>query len=351
MLQPTFHRLRVASVQPLTDDAVALTFEVPEHLRADYAFLAGQHITILGRDGGRRSFSLCAAPSTGVLRIGVKRIEGGAFSDEVVGELQVGDELDVMTPAGGFVAVPDPARRASYVAIAAGSGITPILSMVAALLEGEPQSSVTLIYANRTAASVMFIEEVQDLKDRFLSRLQVLHVLSREECEAPMLSGRLDAERLGALLAAFVDAERVDDWFLCGPQPMVAELSGMLTDAGLGRVHSELFHAEAPVRRPLSEVDTADGAARVTIRLAGRATEFSLHPNGPSVLEAAVAVRQDLPFACKGGVCGTCRAHLAEGTVAMDLNYALEPQDVAQGYVLTCQSHPTSARVVLDYDA
>lgn len=348
----TFHPLEVAEIEPLTDDSVAITFAVPADLADAYTFLPGQHLTVLCDDDVRRSFSICAAPSEGRLRIGVKRLPGGAFSDRTVGRLAPGDVLQVMTPAGRFVAQPDPTRAASYVAIAAGSGITPVLSIVRALLEEEPASTVTLVYANRTSRSVMFLEEVHDLKDRFTSRLQLLHVLSREGRDAELLSGRLDGERLEAILDAFVDRKAVDEWFLCGPQAMVEELRGVLVAAGAERVHTELFHAEptaAPRAAPVpSELA---GAASVSVRLDGRTTDLALAPDGPSVLEAAMQVRGDVPFACKGGVCGTCRAKVVEGTVVMDLNYALEPEEVAQGYVLTCQSHPTSARVVLDYDA
>jgi len=347
-----FHPLRVAAVDELTDDAVAITFEVPDELRDDYAFRHGQHLSIRGADDVRRSFSICTAPSSGVLRIGVKRLPGGAFSDGVVGALRIGDELEVMTPAGRFTSELDPGAARRYVAVAAGSGITPVLSILAAILEGEPRSQVVLVYANRTSRSVMFLDEVHGLKDRFPERFQILHVLSREQQDVELLSGRLDADRFRAVIEAFGLGD-ADDWFLCGPQQLVTELRTVLGDLGAGRVHTELFHADPAPRAPVASlVDGGDeDAAAVTIRLDGRASDFPLRPDGPPVLEAALAVRSDLPFACKGGVCGTCRARLIEGTVQMDVNYALEPEEVERGYVLTCQSHPTSATVVLDYDA
>ena len=347
-----FHRLRVARVDELTEDSVAITFDVPDHLRDDYAFVHGQHLTIRGGDDVRRSYSLCTPPSSGVLRIGVKRLPGGAFSEGVVDRLVVGDELEVMTPAGRFTTELDPTSARRYVAVAAGSGITPVLSIAAAVLEGEPGSFLTLVYANRTSRSVMFLDEVHDLKDRFPDRFQIVHVLSREEQDVELLSGRLDGERFSRLLDTIVPGEGVDDWFLCGPQQMVEELRGVLAARGAGRVHTELFHADPVPRAPVTAlVDGADGAASVTIRLDGRASDFPLRPDDVPVLEAALRVRSDLPFACKGGVCGTCRARLVEGTVQMDANYALEPEELERGYVLTCQSHPTSAKVVLDYDA
>lgn len=352
-MSATFHSLRVAAIDELTDDSVALTFDVPPALAADFRFLPGQHLSIRGGDDVRRSYSLCTSPSSGVLRIGVKRLPGGAFSEGVVSRLVVGDELDVMTPAGRFTVAVDPTARRTYVAIAAGSGVTPVLSIVAAILEGEPGSSVTLVYANRTHRSVMFLDEVHDLKDRFPARFQIVHVLSREQQEVELLSGRLDGERLSAILAALLPPADVDQWFLCGPQQLVVELRSTLSSLGVpsSHVHTELFHADPVPRAPVAVIaGSTDGAAHVTIRLDGRSSSFDLRPDGSPVLDAAMAVRSDLPFACKGGVCGTCRARLVEGTVAMDANYALEPDEIEQGYVLTCQSHPTSERVVLDYD-
>ena len=347
-----FHHLRVAAIDELTDDSVAITFEVPDELRADYAFAHGQHLNIRGGDDVRRSYSICTPPSSGVLRIGVKELPGGAFSQDVVGRLRVGDQLEVSTPAGRFTTQLDPDSARHYVAIAAGSGITPVLSIIAAILEGEPGAFVTLVYANRTSRSVMFLDEVHDLKDRHPDRFQIIHVLSRETQDVELLSGRLDADRLRGILDSLIPAKEVDDWFLCGPPLMVVELGGVRADVGATRVHTELFHAEPVPRAPVAALaDGAEGAASVTIRLDGRASEFSLRPDDVGVLEAGLRVRSDLPFACRGGVCGTCRARLLEGTVQMDANYALEPDEIEKGYVLTCQSHPTSAKVVLDYDA
>ncbi|HEU4811972.1 MAG TPA: 1,2-phenylacetyl-CoA epoxidase subunit PaaE [Nocardioides sp.] len=349
-----FHPLRVAAIDELTDDAVAVTFAVPEELADDYAFTHGQHLNIRSSDEVRRSYSICTPPSSRVLRIGVKRLPGGAFSEGVLEGLRVGDTLEVMPPAGRFTTRLDPAARKVYVAIAAGSGITPVLSIVAAILEGEPGSAVTLIYANRTHRSVMFLDEVHDLKDRFAERLQIIHVLSREAQDVELFSGRLDGDRLRRILDALVPPDEVDDWFVCGPQQMVEELRATIVEAGGDptHIHSELFHADPVPRAPVARLaGGAEGAAHVTIRLDGRASDFDLRPDDVPVLEAALRVRSDLPFACKGGVCGTCRAKVVEGSVTMDVNYALEPEELESGYVLTCQSHPTAERVVLDYDA
>ncbi|MBO0844904.1 MAG: phenylacetate-CoA oxygenase/reductase subunit PaaK [Nocardioides sp.] len=353
MAKPQFHPLPVASVEPLTDDSVAITFAVPPELADDYRFKHGQHVTIRGDDGERRSFSICTTPRSGVLTIGVKKLPGGAFSEGVVGALHPGDELDVMTPAGRFTTHLDPASEKTYVAIAAGSGITPLLSIVSTTLEEEPQARVMLLYANRTHRSVMFLDELHDLKDRFPDRFWLVHVLSREQQDVELFSGRLDGDRLTRILKELMPAEEVDAWFLCGPQQMVLDLRQVLFDHGVDEhaVHTELFHADPVPRAPESVSSSVAGAAQVTIKLDGRASDFELRPDGPGVLEAALEVRSDLPFACRGGVCGTCRAKLVEGTVAMDVNYALEPEEIEDGYVLTCQSHPTSERVVVDYDA
>ena len=352
-MSASFHALRVSAIDELTEDAVAITFEVPADLADAYSFTGGQHLSIRGGDDVRRSYSLSAAPSSGLLRIGVKRLPGGAFSEGVVDRLRVGDTLDVMTPAGRFTPALDATARTSYVAIAAGSGITPVLSIVAAILEGEPGAAVSLIYANRTQRTVMFLDEVHDLKDRFPERLQVVHVLSRETQDVELLSGRLDGARLRRILDTLLPATEVDEWFLCGPRQLVVELrEAIQAGGGRGRIHTELFHADPAPRAPVGDLaGRVEGASHVTIRLDGRGSDLDLRPDGVSVLEAALRVRADLPFACKGGVCGTCRAKVVEGEVVMDANWALEPDEVARGYVLTCQSHPTSKRLVVDYDA
>ncbi len=352
-----FHPLAVASVEPVTDDSVAITFDVPDALREDYAFTHGQHLTIrteLAGDDVRRNYSICSPEGSGVLKVAVKRLPGGAFSEHALDVLRPGDVLDVMTPTGRFFTELNPAARRHYACVAAGSGITPVLSIVASTLAAEPQSSLTLVYANRTHKSVMFLEEVEDLKDRYAERFQLLHVLSREPQEVELFSGRLDADRMGRILGGLLPPDTVDEWFLCGPFAMVSELRALLVRLGVPKraVHAEVFHVESapPVRR--TPVETTDeSGAKVTITLDGRRSSFTLPPDGPVVLDAALQVRSDAPFACKGGVCGTCRAKVVEGSVTMDTNWALEPDEVDKGYVLTCQSHPTSDTVVLDYDA
>jgi ring-1,2-phenylacetyl-CoA epoxidase subunit PaaE len=341
----------------VTDDAVALTFEVPTELADDYAFTAGQHLTIrtaLAGDDVRRSYSICSPAGSGVLRVAVRRLPGGAFSEHALEVLRPGDVLDVMTPSGRFVTELDPARRRHYGCVAAGSGITPVLSVVATALAREPLSSVTLVYANRTQRSVMFLEELADLKDAHPDRLQLVHVLSREPQQAELLSGRLDGPRMRRILAALLPPDTVDEWFLCGPQGLVSDVRAVLRSVGVpaGDIHAEIFHVEGAARRPVRRTPVAGGAgAQVTVRLDGRTSAFRLAADGPVVLDAVLAVRPDAPFACKGGVCGTCRAKVIEGSVEMDTNWALEPAELDSGYVLTCQSHPTTGTLVLDYDA
>jgi ring-1,2-phenylacetyl-CoA epoxidase subunit PaaE len=351
-----FHELRVAGVTPLTEDSVCISFDVPPELAGDYDFIQGQHVTVrtsLAGDDVRRSYSICAPAGSGLLRIGVKVLPGGHFSGFAAGRLAVGDVLEVMTPSGHFHTELDAAHRKHYAAIAAGSGITPILSIVASTLAHEPKSRFTLIFANRTSRTIMFLEELEDLKDRYRGRFHLIHVLSREAQDAELLSGRLDAARLTKINETLLPVETVDDWFLCGPFEMVADLREALLDQRVEprRVHTELFHVEAkPPERQPTVADSGEGA-QVEINLDGRRSTFRLKGNDVPVLEAALRVRSDAPYACKGGVCGTCRARLISGTVEMDGNYALEPEEIAKGYVLTCQSHPTSESVVLDYDA
>jgi ring-1,2-phenylacetyl-CoA epoxidase subunit PaaE len=357
--RPVFHELRVATVDRLTDDAVAVTFQVPDELREVFTFQAGQHLTVRRLVDGvdvRRSYSICSTPEelarTGRLRIGVKQVSGGAFSTYAQ-TLHEGDAVDVLPPLGHFTTAFDPSRARHYTALVAGSGITPVLSLVATALAAEPESRFTLVYGNRYARSVMFAEELADLKDRYPARLHVVHVLSREPQDAELLSGRIDAGRLERLLDSLVPADSVDEWFLCGPYGMVIDAKTVLGGRGVpdDRIHTELFHVEdAPVERRAPEASADRGDAEVTILLDGRASTFTMRGD-ERVLDAALRVRGELPYACKGGVCSTCRAKLVEGEVTMARNFALEPDELAAGYVLTCQSSPVTDFLKVDYDA
>jgi ring-1,2-phenylacetyl-CoA epoxidase subunit PaaE len=349
-----FHPLRIAALDRLCEDAVAVTFEVPDPLTADFAFKAGQSLTLRQLVDGsdeRRSYSICS-PVGGPLRIAVREVPGGLFSGQLVRRTAVGDVLEVLPPSGLFTA--DPAVPAHHVLLAAGSGITPMLSIAATVLAAHPDSSVTLLYGNRRSDTVMFADELADLKDRYLDRFELVHVLSREARDAELLSGRLDTERVRALLGALVDTDRVGHWWLCGPFGMVAEVRELLAALGVApeRVHQELFHAEdEPItERPAEQEPDPEGYSEVTLVLDGRRSVLRL-PRERSVLDGAQQSRPDLPFACKGGVCGTCRALCTEGEVEMRRNFALEEKELAAGYVLTCQARPVSDRVTVDYDA
>ncbi len=357
--RPVFHDLRVSAVDQLTHDAVAVTFDVPQPLRDEFAFRAGQHVTVRRLVDGedvRRSYSICSTPAElerrGVLRIGVKVLPGGSFSRYAAQALRPGDVVAVLAPLGHFTTAFAPDRVRRYAALVAGSGITPVLSLVATGLAVEPASRFTVVYANRYARSVMFADELADLKDRYPDRLHLVHVLSRETQLAPLLSGRLDADRLGALLDALLPPADVDEWFLCGPQGLVLDTRDALTARGVpdAAVHTELFHvADAPA--PVQPAPAAEAPeVAVTILLDGRASSFPMR-RGERVLDAALRVRPELPFACRGGVCSTCRAKLVDGEVTMARNYALQPDELAAGYVLTCQSTPVTDQLTVDYDA
>jgi ring-1,2-phenylacetyl-CoA epoxidase subunit PaaE len=354
-----FHRLRVAAVDRLTEDAVALTFDVPPALREEYRYTPGQHLALRRTESGReirRTYSICSpAPAPGEagpreLRVGIRLVEGGAFSPYAMKEIVPGTLLDVTAPAGRFTLVPAPGR---YAAVVGGSGITPVLSIATTLLEREPDAGFCLIRSDRTAASTMFLEEVADLKDRFPARFQLVTVLSREERETGLPSGRLDRERLAGLLPALLPVAEIAGWFLCGPFGLVqgAERALRGLDVPRSRIHEEIFHVgSAPA--PVSERAAASSGpvpSTLTARLDGRSGTWPVR-EGESLLEAVLRNRPDAPYACKGGVCGTCRAFLVAGDVQMNRNFALEPEETEAGFVLACQSHPVTDRVELDFD-
>jgi ring-1,2-phenylacetyl-CoA epoxidase subunit PaaE len=352
--RPAFHTLRVASVESLCEDAAAITFAVPEQLATAFAFAPGQSLTLRrsvdGRDE-RRSYSICSLAG-GAPRIGVRTVPAGLFSSWLVDEVRPGDAVEVMEPTGAFT--PDLTTPGRHVLVAAGSGITPMVSIASAVLAADPVSTVTLLYGNRRSDTVMFADDLADLKDRHPDRFQLAHVLSREPREADLLSGRLDPERLAALLDALVEVESVDHWWLCGPLGMVDGARELLTGLGVpaDRLHRELFYAEDEPVTPLRHGDTAPEGpvSTATLVLDGRSTSAVL-PRDRSILDSAQRSRPDLPFACKGGVCGTCRALLVDGEAEMRRNFALEPAEVAAGYVLTCQSYPVSDTLTVDYDS
>jgi ring-1,2-phenylacetyl-CoA epoxidase subunit PaaE len=351
--RPQFHPLRVARIDQLTEDAVAVTFDVPGELTEDYRFTPGQALTLRRVDGDRderRSYSICA-PIGAAPRVGVREIPGGFFSSYLVHSVRPGDEIEVLPPSGTFTA--DLSVPGDHVFVVAGSGITPALSLAGSVLR-DGTSTVTVFYGNRRTNTVMFADELADLKDRYGTRLQLVHVLSREPRDAELTSGRLDGARLRTLIDNFLDAEHVDHWWLCGPHGMVGDARTVLAALGVpaGKVHQELFYVDDVPPQPVrGDDETVTGpSSQVTVVLDGRATTLAL-PRDVPVLDSAQKVRADLPFACKGGVCGTCRARVTAGEVDMRRNYALEPEEVEAGYVLTCQTVPVSEAVTVDYDA
>jgi ring-1,2-phenylacetyl-CoA epoxidase subunit PaaE len=351
--RPRFHPLTVAEVERLTDDAVAVTFDVPAELAEDYRFRPGQALTLRRVDGGRderRSYSICA-PMGAAPRVGVREVPGGFFSSYLVHEVRPGDVIEVLPPSGAFTA--DLSEPADHVFVVAGSGITPALSLASTVLR-DGRSTVTVFYGNRRTSTIMFADDLADLKDAYGPRLQLIHVLSREARDAELTSGRLDGGRLRSLVQNLVEAERVDHWWLCGPYGMVTDARELLAEIGVPpeKIHQELFFVDDVPPQPVRGDDqTVTGpSSQVTVVLDGRSTELTL-PKAETVLDSAQQIRSDLPFACKGGVCGTCRARVTDGDVDMRRNYALEPKEVEAGYVLTCQSVPVSDTVTIDFDA
>ncbi len=344
-----FHPLTVAAVDPLTDDSAAVTFDVPPALAERFAFAPGQSLTVR-RGDERRSYSICAVKGRAP-RIGVREVAGGAVSGWLVHQVRAGDVVEVQAPSGAFT--PDLDVPGQHVLIAAGSGITPVLSIAGSVLAARDGSTVTLLYGNRRSDSVMFADEIADLKDAYPDRICLVHVLSREPQEVELFNGRLDAAKLRALLPVTIDIAAVDHWWLCGPFGMVEDAIALLTELGVPRprIHRELFYVEDAPPAPASHAEAAPGpGAEVTVLLDGRRSTTTV-PAGTPVLDGAQRVRPDLPFACKGGVCGTCRALLVEGEVTMRRNYALEQEELDAGYILTCQALPVSPTVIVDYDA
>jgi ring-1,2-phenylacetyl-CoA epoxidase subunit PaaE len=350
----TFHPLTVTEVSPLTEDSVAVTFDVPDEFADEFRFLPGQHVTLrssINDADVRRSYSICANANSGKLRVGIKKLPGGAFSTWATASLKAGDVLDVMSPVGEFTIEPDEESTAHRVAIVAGSGITPVLSLIGTTLELEPASSWTLVYGNRTANTVMFLDELEGLKDRYPNRFQIFHIMSREGSDLPLLSGRIDEVKLRTI-HGLLGGRPVDGWYLCGPYEMVMMARRVLGELGAddGSVHDELFFA-GPVDLAMlpPEPPTGHGSVDLTVILDGRSVETRMTPE-TSILDAALRVRPEMPFSCKGGMCATCKGRIEEGEVTMTKNYALVDSEVDAGFVLTCQAHPVTDKVTVRFD-
>lgn len=358
-----FHPLKVKDLRRETADSVSIAFEIPEELSADYRFIQGQSITIRKTFDGteiRRSYSICSSPLDGELRVGIKKVENGLFSTYANTVLNAGDVLDVMTPSGHFYTELDPSKRKNYLAFAAGSGITPMLSIIKTTLATEKESSFTLVYGNRNTGSIMFLEDIEALKNTYLERFTVFYILSRETVDVPILNGRINGDKCRELnLNKLIDANQVDETFLCGPEDMIMSVKETLTGLGMDpkHIHFELFTtpvmaAQAAQKSQSAEAAVADRSnmAAVSVKIDGITYQLDLPYGGDTILDAALKAGADLPFACKGGVCCTCRAKLTKGTASMDMNFSLEDDEVEKGYILTCQSHPTSEEVFVDFD-
>ncbi|MCX7892274.1 MAG: phenylacetate-CoA oxygenase/reductase subunit PaaK [Burkholderiales bacterium] len=352
-----FYPLTIDAVRRETRDAIAVTFRVPPELAATFRYREGQHITLRTRIDGedvRRSYSVCSAVQDARLRIAIKRVPGGRFSNWANDHLAAGQTLEVMPPVGHFNVPLAPGNRKHYVAFAAGSGITPVLSVVKTVLAAEPASEFTLFYGNRASGSVMFKEELEDLKDACLARFNLVFVLSREQQDIELFNGRFTREKCGELLRRWVDLAEVDTVFVCGPAGMMEEVQAALAAAGFdkSRVKVEIFATSLPRKGAAPHAHPVVGAnqCEVTVVQDGRRRTFAMEKNAAAILDAALAQGIELPYACKGGICATCRAKLLEGEVDMDANFALEDYEVARGFVLTCQSYPVTDRVTVDFD-
>jgi ring-1,2-phenylacetyl-CoA epoxidase subunit PaaE len=357
MAAPKFHRLAIDDLRRETADAVSMTFAIPNDLAEDYAFVPGQYLTLRTMMDGeevRRSYSICSAPDDRELRIAVKKVDGGAFSSYVLDDLKSGDELDVMTPTGRFGTAHAPDEARIHVGFAAGSGITPILSIIRGILAREPKSRFFLFYGNRTASGILFRQALEELKDRFMGRFSLFHVLSQEEQDLPILHGRLDRDKVSVLLRAMVPAAAIDHVFICGPTRMSDEIAATCEEMGVAadRVHVERFVSGFGGKpRPKSVVArAAPPKAIASLIVDGKRKDVPI-AEGEAILDAALRAGMDLPYACKGGMCSTCRARIVEGETRMDVNYSLEPWELQAGFVLTCQARPLSERIVVDYDA
>ncbi len=358
---PKFHPLVVKDIRPETEEAVSIAFEVPEHLQSEFEFIPGQYLTLKTEINGeeiRRNYSVCVSPKDGELRVAVKQVPFGKFSTFANQELQVGDTLDVMTPMGRFFKGANSANdHKNYVGFAGGSGITPVISILKSVLQMEEQSTFTLFYVNKGFDSIIFREQIEALKNEFIDRLTVHHVFTRERLEAPLFNGRIDTEKTLQFARLLFDPKKIDDYFVCGPEEMMLAIREGLAQLGVEtkKIHLELFATgtqKPKVQKSTKEAAPFDSKAgsQVTIILDGDRIEFPLEYGGMTILDAALGKGADLPYACKGGVCCTCRAKLTKGEVEMDVNYALEPEEVEAGFILTCQSHPRTEEIEVDFD-
>jgi ring-1,2-phenylacetyl-CoA epoxidase subunit PaaE len=357
---PVFHSLKISNIRQETDDTVSIAFDVPRELHEEYQFNAGQYLTlkaVIDGEDTRRSYSICSGLFDDELRVAVKKIKGGLFSCFANDVLKEGDELEVMTPMGNCFTHLDKAHEKHYVGFAAGSGITPLISIIRTILAYEPKSTFTLVYGNKTRKSIIFRESLIDLKNSFISRFNMINVLSREDQEIEIFSGRITGEKATEIMGKLIPASGADEVYLCGPEEMINDVSDTMQKRGISKdnIHFELFTSptSAQGKEQVSEKENTDLSGKmssVSVIVDGDEFNFELDMGGMSILDAAMERGADLPFACKGGVCCTCRAKLIEGKVNMEINYSLEEDEVEEGFILTCQSHPLTERIVVDFD-
>lgn len=361
MSAPKFYPLTVKEIRSETADCVSVALDVPQDLKNVFLFAPGQYLTFKKHMEDaelRRSYSICSSPKDGELRVAIKKVTGGKFSGFANEGLKKGDVLDVMPPMGKFSPRKTEGAVKQYLAFAAGSGITPVMSIMKTVLEDEPNSRFTLVYGNKNRNTIIFRESIEALKNKYMQRLRVYHVLSREMMDVPLFNGRIDAAKTVEFSKSLIDVSKIDEVFVCGPEEMLLSVRQQLTDLGMPteKIHIELFSSPdqpATSHKKWSKEHTSDGGpvSKVSIRLDGATFEMELGYNSDNILDAALKHGADLPYACKGGVCSTCRAKVVEGEVDMEVNYALEKDEVAKGFILTCQSHPKTERVVVDFDA
>lgn len=355
----TFHKVKIKNIKRETHDCVTVSLDVPEALRDTFRYTQGQYLTFRRQFGGeelRRSYSICSSPLENEWRVAIKKVPEGRFSSYANEALQEGEELEVMPPMGRFYTELNPEHAKNYVAFAAGSGITPVLSIVKTILMTEPKSQVSLIYGNKGRNSIIFKDEIEGLKNSYIDRLSVYHVLSREQGEAELLFGRIDKKKTRLFLDSIIDPKGIDECFICGPEEMIFGVKDALTEAGVDakKIHFELFttpdsgqQANRKKERPSGEEDKQ---SKVSVKLYGTVLNMEMSYYGNTILDEAIELGADLPYSCKGGVCSTCRARVMEGEVEMDVNYSLEPDELKAGYILTCQSRPLTEKVVIDFD-
>jgi ring-1,2-phenylacetyl-CoA epoxidase subunit PaaE len=352
-----FHPLRIKEVRQETPECVSVMFDVPPALADVFQFKQGQSLTVrttLNHEEARRTYSICSSPMDKEWRVAIKKIKNGLFSTFANEKLKAGDILEVMPPVGKFYTDLDPAHKKNYLAIAAGSGITPVLSLVKTTLTIEPSSTFTLVYGNRTRNSIIFFEELEGLKNRHMDRFNLIHILSRERTDAPLNFGRINTDKLNEL-GRLIDYKSIDEFFICGPEEMIFTAKEFLEEKGINskKIHFELFTIPGQKRQESAdrEQDITDSKSAITVKIDGRSFGFDLaFTDHTTILEASLQRGADLPFSCKGGVCCTCKAKLLEGQVEMDVHWGLEEEEIEQGYILTCQSHPKSRKIIIDFD-